>query len=81
MPTATAPTWAAGSHGLSPPKRSTNRIVIRCHPENGRSSAVAKRLGFSYEGTLRECAKHNGELHDLEVYSVLRREWSDSSSA
>lgn len=52
-----------------------NRIVIRCQPENARSSAIAKRLGLSYEGTLRECAKHNGELHDMEVYSVLRREW------
>jgi ribosomal-protein-serine acetyltransferase len=51
-----------------------NRIVIRCQPENTRSSAIAKRLGFTYEGTLRECAKHNGELHDLEVYSVLRRD-------
>lgn len=52
-----------------------NRIVIRCQPENARSSAIAKRLGFSYEGRLRESAKHNGELHDMEVYSVLRREW------
>ncbi|AWV89233.1 GNAT family N-acetyltransferase [Bradymonas sediminis] len=55
-----------------------NRIVIKCQPENTRSSAVAKRLGFSYEGTLRESAKHNGKLHDMEVYSVLRRERSDA---
>ena len=27
------------------------------------------------DDTLRECAEHNGELHDLEVYSMLRREW------
>ncbi len=52
-----------------------NRIVIRCQPENTRSSAIAKRLGFTHEGTLRECAKHNDELHDLEVYSMLGREW------
>lgn len=55
-----------------------NRIVIRCHPKNTRSSAIAKRLAFSYEGTLRECAKHDGKLHDLAVYSVLRREWPPS---
>lgn len=58
-----------------------NRIVLQCQPENTRSSAVAKRLGFTYEGTLRESAKHNGELHDMDIYSVLRREWSSSSSA
>ena len=57
-----------------------NRIVIRCQPENRLSSAVAKRLGFTYEGTLRECAKHNGAVHDLAVYSVLRREWPHSAS-
>lgn len=51
-----------------------NRLVLRCQPENTRSSAVARRLGFTYEGTLREWAKNNGELHDMEVYSMLRRE-------
>jgi ribosomal-protein-serine acetyltransferase len=52
-----------------------NRIVIRCQPENARSSAIPKRLGFTGEGTLRECSKLRDELIDLEVYSLLRREW------
>ena len=52
-----------------------NRLAIRCQPENARSSAIATRLGFSYEGTLRESARHNETLHDMAVYSVLRREW------
>jgi ribosomal-protein-serine acetyltransferase len=34
-----------------------NRIAIRCHPENTRSSAIPKRLGFTLEGTLRECTR------------------------
>lgn len=53
-----------------------NRIVIRSMPSNERSIAVAKRLGFEYEGTLREVAKVDDELRDLEVYSMLRREWN-----
>lgn len=52
-----------------------NRIVIRCHPENTRSSAIPKRLGFTLEGTLRECTRLNGELIDMQIYSLLRREW------
>ena len=51
-----------------------NRIVICCRPDNTRSSAVAKRLGFTYEGTLRQVARHNDKLHDREVYSLLRGE-------
>jgi ribosomal-protein-serine acetyltransferase len=55
-----------------------NRIVLRCHPKNDRSSAIARRLGFTFEGRLRECARLRDELVDLEVYSVLRREWDSA---
>ena len=54
-----------------------NRITIRCAKGNDRSSAVARRLGFTYEGTERQGEKH-GELYfDLEVYSLLKNEWKN----
>jgi len=53
-----------------------NRIEIRCERENLRSRAVAERLGFLHEGTLR--AVHpaaGGRAADLEVFGLLRPEW------
>ena len=41
-----------------------------------RSSAIPKRLGFTFEGTLREAQVLDGRYVDLEVYSMLRREYS-----
>lgn len=56
-----------------------NRIVICCRPDNRRSSAVAKRLAFTHEGTLRQYARHGDKLHDREVYSLLRCEWESAA--
>ncbi len=53
-----------------------NRVEIRCEPENVRSRAVALRLGFVHEGTLR--AVHptaEGGPADLEVFGLLRPEF------
>ncbi len=35
---------------------------------------IEKRLGFRYEGTLRRRIRHNGELIDMMIYSVLKSE-------
>jgi ribosomal-protein-serine acetyltransferase len=51
-----------------------NRLGIRAEPDNRRSRAVAERLGFREEGTLREVELHNGRFVDLVCYSLLRRE-------
>ena len=52
-----------------------HRIEIRCVPENTRSSAIPKRLGFTYEGTLKEAVLLNGCYVDQEVYRLLEQEW------
>ena len=52
-----------------------HRIEIRCIPENTRSSAIPKRLGFTYEGTLKEASLINGRYVDQEVYRLLEQEW------
>ena len=52
-----------------------NRIEIRCATMNTRSSAVPKRLGFTLEGTLRQFAFRNGQMHDFYVFGLLSHEW------
>jgi ribosomal-protein-serine acetyltransferase len=49
-----------------------NRLEIRTDVENARSRAVAERLGFRYEGTLRQSYRVTGERYsDDAVYSLL----------
>ncbi len=53
-----------------------NRVEIFCARGNAKSSAIPKRLGFECEGVLRQ-AQHVGEIyHDIEVYSILARDWN-----
>jgi len=53
-----------------------NRVEILCATGNERSKAIPKRLGFTYEGTLREAELLNGKFMDLEVYAMLRSEFA-----
>lgn len=52
-----------------------NRIDICCAAKNSRSEAVAKRLGLTYEGLLRDAEWLYDHFVDHKVYSMLRREW------
>jgi ribosomal-protein-serine acetyltransferase len=52
-----------------------NRVVIRCGVGNSKSSAIPRRLGFSFEGIERCGERHNQLYIDLEVFSLLRNEW------
>lgn len=52
-----------------------NRLEIRTDVENGASRAVAERLGFHYEGTLRQAYRITGARYsDDAVYSLLASE-------
>lgn len=55
--------------------RHMNRVEWRCATANTRSSAVARRLGMTREGVLREAFAHNGVRHDTEIWAVLASEW------
>ncbi len=55
-----------------------NRVVIRCGVGNERSSAIPRRLGFSFEGIERNGERHNHIYIDLEVYSLLKSEWAQT---
>jgi ribosomal-protein-serine acetyltransferase len=52
-----------------------DRIEIYCEPQNTASRGIPRRLGFTYEGTLRHMERRNNRPRDLEVYSLLRSEF------
>ncbi|WIX92575.1 GNAT family protein [Amycolatopsis sp. DG1A-15b] len=52
-----------------------HRITAAIGPENFASQAVAKRLGFSREGVLRDHVFTNGAWRDSVLFSILRHEW------
>jgi ribosomal-protein-serine acetyltransferase len=58
-----------------------NRILIKCAADNARSQAVARRLGFREEGTLRERDVVPGrDRRDEVFFGLLRSEWDDAQS-
>lgn len=50
-------------------------VVIAAATGNQRSRAVPERLGFKFEGMLRECEELYGTFVDHAVYSQLRAEF------
>lgn len=57
-----------------------NRIEIRCATENRASAAVAERLGFKHEGTLRQAQRLRERYVDDHVFAMLREDWRKSSA-
>ena len=58
------------------------RIEIRCDPLNEKSDAVARRAGFTLEGTLRHTylnASGDG-FSDTHVFALLRGGWKTSGT-
>lgn len=56
--------------------KALNRIEIKVASQNHKSQAIPQRLGFTHEGTLREAFAMYNEFYDLELFSLLRREWA-----
>ncbi|UDI79315.1 GNAT family N-acetyltransferase [Staphylococcus taiwanensis] len=52
-----------------------NRIEIQMSTKNKKSRAIPVRLGFTYEGILRNNERLKGEFSDSYVYSLLREEY------
>jgi len=51
-----------------------HRVQWRCAAENARSRMLAQRLGFSFEGTLRDAGLHQGARQDLQLFSLVGAE-------
>jgi len=60
--------WAITARGI-------HRVEWVAAAENHSSIAVAKRLGMTRDGVLREDSLHRGRRQDLEIWSVLAPEW------
>lgn len=60
--------WAIEERGI-------HRVEWLVSAANTASIAVARRLGMTKDGVLRESYPHKGERHDTEVWSVLAPEW------
>lgn len=55
------------------------RVFLTIQSENAASAAVARRAGFTYEGTLRSYGVWRGQRKDVEVFAVLPHEWSNGN--
>src|SRR5579871_2145540 len=53
-----------------------NRVNIHCAMGNVKSCAIPERLGFELEGVRRDGQLLNGRFVDLNIYAMLRRDWS-----
>ncbi|MER7990814.1 GNAT family protein [Streptomyces noursei] len=60
--------WAVEERGI-------HRVEWWVASANAPSIAVARRLGMTREGVLRESYAYRGERHDMEIWSVLAPEW------
>jgi len=69
-------TWAVGrlvARGFE--EEGLHKIEIRCASDNHKSRAIPERLGFLYEGTLRDCEWLYDHYVDHAVYSLLVEEY------
>ncbi|MCF6473359.1 GNAT family N-acetyltransferase [Nonomuraea sp. MG754425] len=62
-------------------ERGVHRVEWLAVVENQASIAVARRLGMSKEGVLRESYPHRGKRHDVEVWAVLAPQWRAARQA
>jgi RimJ/RimL family protein N-acetyltransferase len=60
--------WAFAERGM-------HRVEWVVSAGNERSIAVAKRLGMTLDGVLRQKYPHRGERHDTQIWSLLAAEW------
>ncbi|HWD39184.1 MAG TPA: GNAT family protein [Fimbriimonas sp.] len=54
-----------------------DRIQIQVEPGNLASQRVARKCGFTYEGTSRSALMSRGKWVDIDMLSILRSEWRE----
>lgn len=57
-----------------------NRIEAKVEPQNKNSIKLLNKLGFSFEGTLRQYEKSRRNFIDLHMYSKLKNEYTEWAS-
>ncbi|MFD5429715.1 GNAT family N-acetyltransferase [Streptomyces sp. NPDC127084] len=66
--------WAVEVRGI-------HRVEWWVSPDNAPSIAVARRLGMTKDGVLRESYLYRGKRHDEEIWSVLAPDWRVAKAA
>ena len=56
-------------------EHAAHRVTIAAAVSNSRSRAVPERLGFVFDGVMREATRTHEGFSDLAVYGMLDREW------
>lgn len=56
-----------------------NRIEALILPSNLASAKVAQKCGFVFEGALRDKCYWNESFHDMNMFSLLRKDWLNKS--
>jgi RimJ/RimL family protein N-acetyltransferase len=56
------------------------RLEWTCTAENTRSRKAAERLGFVFEGTMRDKLVIKGQRRDICMYSMLARDWPKAAA-
>ena len=52
-----------------------NRVEAQHETDNGASGAVMRKCGMTKEGTLRSRLYNKGRYVDVDLYSILRKEY------
>ncbi|HSG16341.1 MAG TPA: GNAT family protein [Anaerolineae bacterium] len=59
-----------------------DRVEIRCEPQNVRSAAIPRKLGFQHEATLaRRLRNTYGEPRETSIWSLFADDYSNTPSA
>jgi len=53
-----------------------NRMEVRTSIDNIRAQYIPFRLGFEYEGVIRQGLLQSGRFRDIALYSLLRQDWA-----
>lgn len=51
------------------------RVQLTVFGYNTAAIALYERIGFTREGAFREFVRRDGQMHDMLLYGLLRREW------
>jgi RimJ/RimL family protein N-acetyltransferase len=54
------------------------RVQLTVFSYNAAAIRLYEKLGFRREGAFREFVQRDGQLYDLYLYGLLRREWEAS---
>ncbi len=53
-----------------------NRISAHHFAENPASGRVLQKIGMTHEGRVRQAIKKDGRYRDIELYAILKEDWS-----